>query len=71
MERPQYADIGGQKSVNFTTSPLRVGSEFRTFCQRMVCVLSSYPYRIEIDSTLVSIFIARSQHMQNERVAYA
>ena len=27
-ERPQYDDVGGQKIVNFTTSPLRVGSEF-------------------------------------------
>ena len=26
------------KCVNFTTSPLRVGSEFWTFCQRTVCV---------------------------------
>ena len=27
-ERPQYADVVGHKCVNFTTSPLRVGSEF-------------------------------------------
>ena len=27
-ERPQYADVGETKCINFTTSPLRVGSEF-------------------------------------------
>ena len=70
-ERPQYADVGGQKCVNFTTSPLRFGSEFWTFCQRTVCVFSAYAYRIKIDSALVSVFIARSHRMQNERVAYA
>ena len=59
------------KCVNFTTSPLRVGSEFWTFCQRTVCVFSAYAYRIKIDSALVSVFIARSHRMQNERVAYA
>ena len=59
------------KCVNFTTSPLRVGSEFLTFCQRTVCVLSAYAYRIKIDSALVSVFIARSHRMHNERVAYA
>ena len=59
------------KYVNFTTSPLRVGCEFWTFCQRTVCVLSAYAYRIKIDSALVSVFIARSHRMQNERVAYA
>ena len=59
------------KCVNFTTSPLRVGSEFLTFCQRTVCVFSAYAYRIKIDSALVSVFIARSHRMQNERVAYA
>ena len=59
------------KCVNFTTSPLRVGSEFLTFCQRTVCVFSAYAYRIKIDSSLVSVFIARSHRMQNERVAYA
>ena len=46
-ERPQYADVCGQKCVNFTTSPLRVGSEFWTFCQRTICVLSAYAYRIK------------------------
>ena len=35
------------KCVNFTTSPLRVGSEFWTFCQRTVCVFSAYAYRIK------------------------
>ena len=59
------------KCVNFTTSPLRVGNEFWTFCQRTVCVFSAYAYRIKIDSALVSVFIARSHRMQNERVAYA
>ena len=59
------------KCVNFTTSPLRVGSEFWTFCQRTVCLFSAYAYRIKIDSALVSVFIARSDRMQNERVAYA
>ena len=58
------------KCVNFTTSPLCVGSEFWTFCQRMVGVFSAYAYRIKIYSALVSVFIARSHHMQNERVAY-
>ena len=48
------------KCVNFTTSPLRIGSEFWTFCQRTVCVFSAYAYRIKIDSALVSFFIARS-----------
>ena len=56
------------KCVNFTTSPLRVGSEF---CRRMVCMFSAYANRIKIDSALVSVFIARSHRMQNERVAYA
>ena len=59
------------KCVNFTTSSLRVGSKFWTFCQRTVCVFSAYAYRIKIDSALVSVFIARSHRMQNERVAYA
>ena len=59
------------KYVNCTTSPLRVGSEFWTFCQRTVCVISAYAYRIKIDSALVSVFIARSHRMQNGRVAYA
>ena len=59
------------KCVNFTTSPLRVGSEFWAFCQRTVCVFSAYAYRAKIDSALVSVFIARSHRMQNERVAYA
>ena len=58
------------KCVNFTTSPLRVSSEFWTFCQRTVCVFSAYAYRIKIDSALVSVFIARSHRMRNERVAY-
>ena len=57
--------------VNFTTSPLRVGSEFWTFCQRTVCVFSAYAYRIKIESALVSVFIARSHRMRNERVAFA
>ena len=35
------------KWVDFTTSPLRVGSEFWTFCHRTVCVLSAYAYRIK------------------------
>ena len=59
------------KCVNFTTSPLRVGSEFWTFYQRTVCVFSAYAYRIKIDSALVSVFIARSHRIQNERVTYA
>ena len=59
------------KCVNFTTSPLRVGSEFWTFCQRTVCVFSANAYRIKIDSALVSVFNARSHRMQNEWVAYA
>ena len=59
------------KCVNFTTSPLCVGSEFWTFCQRTVCMFSAYAYRIKIDSALVTVFIARSHRMQNERVAYA
>ena len=70
-ERPQNADVRGQKCVNFTTSPLRVGSEFWTFCQRTVGVFSAYAYRIKIDSALVSVFIARSHRMRNERIAYA
>ena len=44
------------KCVNFTTSPLRVGSEFWTFCQRTVCVFSAYAYRIKIDSEPVAIY---------------
>ena len=58
------------KCVNFTTSLLRVASEFWTFCARTVAVFSAYAYRIKIDSALVSVFIARSHRMQNERVAY-
>ena len=59
-----------KKCVNFTTSPRRVGSEFWTFSQRTVCVLSAYAYRIKIGSALVSVFIACSHRMRNKRVAF-
>ena len=42
------------KYVNFTTSPLRVSSEFWTFCKRTVCVLSAYAYRVKNDSHLLT-----------------
>ena len=59
------------KCASFTMSPLRAGSVFWTFCQRTVGVFSAFAYRIKIDSALVSVFIARSHRMQNERVPYA
>ena len=51
------------KCVSFTTSPLRVGSEFWTFCQPTVCMFLAYAHRINIDIALVSVFIARSRRM--------
>ena len=59
--------------------PVRSEHAMHTLCERSarpqhgrhVCVFSAYAYRIKIDSALVSIFIARSHRMQNERVAYA
>ena len=62
-ERPQHADAGGHKMCQFHACPLRVGSKFWTFLQHMVCVHSTYAYRIQIVSALLSVFIVRSHRM--------